>query len=83
MVTATSASPHAHTMAAPVGRSITNEAHSPTRLAAAAIPQPTSSRDTHVFASITLHTAGTIRYANVSRTPATRTKNTTTTANAA
>ena len=51
------------------------------RLAVAATAHPISSWLAHRCASITPQTAGTIRYAKVSSTPATRTKATTIRAN--
>ena len=71
------------TIAAPVGKSRRYEAHSPSRLAVAVTAQPTANRPSHRFASMTPLTAGTIKYANVRSTPASRTKLTTTSAKAA
>src|SRR5207253_785310 len=81
--TIASSSPDATTIAAPVGRSILYDAHNPMMLDAAAIPHPIVSRFIQSVASMVPQTAGTIKYANVSSTPPSRTKLTTTSAKAA
>jgi hypothetical protein len=57
------------------------DVHTPIRLDETAPIQPTIRRRDSLSASIVPQTAGTISYANVKRTPAMRTKLTTTIAN--